>query len=47
MLVTSDPFDKNGLTPIPAYIDYHMSSKVSHEITYPFLNFNDRTVEVF
>ena len=34
------------LTLIPAWINNHMPNKVWDEITYPFLNFNDCTVEV-
>ena len=34
-------------TLIPAWISNHMSSNVWDEITYPFPNFNDRTVEVW
>ena len=36
-----------GLTLILAWTDNHMPSKVWVEITYPFPNFNDSTVEVW
>ena len=38
---------KHGLTLIPAWIRNHTPSKVWDEITYPFLNFNGTTVEVY
>ena len=41
-----DPFYWYGLTLIPAWISYHMTSKVWDDSTYPFANFNDQTVEV-
>ena len=34
------------LTLIPAWISNHMPSEVLDEIMYPFLNFNDATIEV-
>ena len=37
----------HGLTLIPAWISNHMLSKVWDEITYPYPNFNGRTVEVW
>ena len=42
----SSPFYQHGLTLVPAWISYHMHSKVWDGITYPFLNFNGCTVEV-
>ena len=42
--VTCGPF--SGLTLIQAWINNHMPSNVWDEISYPFLNFNDATVEV-
>ena len=41
------PFYLHGLTLTPAWISHHMSSKVWDEITYPFLNFNGATAEVY
>ena len=41
------PFTKHGLTLIPAWIINHITSKVWHEITYPFPNFNGCTIEVW
>ena len=35
-----------GLTLIPACISNHMHSQVWDEITYPFPNFNDATIDV-
>ena len=43
----SGPFYKHGLTLIPAWISNHIHYKVWDEITYPFLNFNGATVEVW
>ena len=42
----SSRFYWHGLTLIPAWISNHTPSKVRDEITYPFLNFDDCTVEV-
>ena len=42
----SGPFYYNGITLIPAWISKHNHYKVWDEIAYPFLNFNDVTVEV-
>ena len=42
-----DPFYSHGLTLISAWISNHKSSKVWHEIPYPFPNFNSCTVEVW
>ena len=39
------PLSLIGLTLIPGYINNHMLSKVSYEITYPFPSFNVCTVE--
>ena len=44
--VTSDPF-YYGLTLISARISSNMHYKMRDEITYPFPNFNDCTVEVW
>ena len=41
------PFYWHGLTLIPAWISNHIHPKVWAEITYPFLNFNSVTVEVW
>ena len=41
------PFYLHGLTLIPTWISNHIPSKVWDEITYPFPNFNDSTVEVW
>ena len=40
-------FYQHSLTLIPACISNHLSGKVWDEITYPFLNFNGATVEVY
>ena len=40
------PFTNKVYFLIPAWISYHMASKVWAEITYPFLNFNGANVEV-
>ena len=40
-------FYLHDLTLIPAWISNHMPNKVWDEITYPFLNFNGCTVEVY
>ena len=42
-----DPFYYYVLTLTLAWISNYMSSKVWNEITYPFLNFNGATVEVW
>ena len=39
-------FFRRRLTSIPPWISTHMPGKVWDEITYPFPNFNDATVEV-
>ena len=44
---TCSPFYLHGLTLIPTWISSHIPSKVWDEITYPFLNFNGCTVEVW
>ena len=44
--ITSGPFYLHGLTLIPAWISNYTHYNVWDEITYPFLNFNDATVEV-
>ena len=44
---TSSPFYQHGLIVILAWINNHMPNKVRGEITYPFLNFNGATVEVW
>ena len=44
--LTSGPFYWHGLTLIPAWISNDMHGNVWDKITYPFLNFNDCTVEV-
>ena len=41
------PFYYNFLTLITAWICHHMSNKVWDEITYPFPNFNNWTIEVW
>ena len=41
------PFYWHGLTLIPPWISNYMPRKVLNEITYPFLNFNGCTVEVY
>ena len=41
------PFYQQGLTLIPAWLNHHFHSKVWDEITYPFLNFNGATAEVW
>ena len=46
-IVTCDLFYKYGLILIPAWISSHMSNKAWDGITYPFPNFNGRTVEVW
>ena len=40
------PFYQHGLTLIPTWISNYIHYKLWDEITYPFLNFNDATVEV-
>ena len=45
--VSQEPFYQHGLTFIPAWISNYIQSKVHGEITYPFPNFNDDTVEVW
>ena len=45
--MTWGPFYYHGLTLIPAWITNHLPGKVWDEITYPFLNFNGATVEVW
>ena len=45
-VATIGHFYQHGITLIPAWISNHMPSRVWHEITYPFLNFNCCTVEV-
>ena len=40
------PFYYDGLTVIPAWINYYTHYNVWDEITYPFLNFNGCTVDV-
>ena len=40
----SGPFYQHGLTLIPAWINNYTLHDVWDEITYPFLNFNDATV---
>ena len=45
--MTCGPFYKHGLTLIPAWISNHKPCKVWDETTYPFLNFNGATVEVW
>ena len=42
----SSLFYQHGLTLIPASISNYIHYKAWDEITYPFLNFNDATVEV-
>ena len=44
---TNGPFYQRGLTLIPAWISNYIHYKVCYEITYPFLNFNGATVEVW
>ena len=44
---TRRPFYVRGLTLILAWISNHMPNKSLDEITYPFPNFNDSTVEVW
>ena len=44
---TCSPFYKHGLTLIPAWIINYIHNKVWNEITYPFLNFNRCTAEVY
>ena len=46
-ILISSPFYKHDLTLIPACISNHTPSKVWDRITYPFLNFNGCTVEVY
>ena len=41
------PFYWHGLTLISAWVSNHMPGKVCDELTYPFLNFNGCTVEVW
>ena len=41
------PFYYHGLTLIPAWISNYTDYNVRDEITYPFLNFNGATVEVW
>ena len=38
---------EHGLTLITAWISHYIHYKVWDEIIYPFLNFNDATVEVY
>ena len=45
-LCEQDPFYYNGLNLIPAWVSNYIHYNVWGEITYPFLNFNDATVEV-
>ena len=47
MYVTSSLFYLHSLTLISTWISNHMPSKVWGEITYPFLNFNGTTIEVY
>ena len=44
--ISSGPFYSHGLTLITVGTSNYMPSKVSDEITYPFLNFNGATSEV-
>ena len=44
---TRGPFYKHGSTFIPAWISNYTYYNVWDEITYPFLNFNSATVEVY
>ena len=37
----------HGSTWIPAWISKYISDEILDEITYPFLNFNGATVEVY
>ena len=41
------PFYKHGLPLTPAWISIYIARKVWEEISYPFLNFNGCTVEVY
>ena len=45
--VTRDPFYKRSLTLILAWVTNDSHHKIRDEITYPFLNFNGGTVEVW
>ena len=48
-LLTTDTYDRfylHGLTLIPAWISNYTHYNVWDEMTYPFLNFKDATVEV-
>ena len=47
MSIPRGPFYQHGLILIPAWICNHMPSEVWDEITYPFPNFDDATVEVW
>ena len=42
----SGSFYERRLTLTPTWISNHIHHKVWDEITYPFLNFNDATIEV-
>ena len=42
---TWGPFDKHGLTLIPAWISNNIHYNVWDEITYPFPNFNGTTLK--
>ena len=44
---TCGPFHYRGLTLIPALMNDYIHYKMWDEITYPFLNFNGATVEVW
>ena len=45
--ITMNPFCLHGLTLITAWICYPMPSKMWGEITYPFLNFNCVSIEIY
>ena len=46
-IAISIPFYKYGLALTPAWISNHIHYKVWDKITYPFINFNGVTVEVY
>ena len=46
IVIAFGPFYSHDLTLIPALISNYIPGEVWDEITYPFLNFNGRTVEV-
>ena len=47
MFETSGPFYKHGLILIPAWTSNYIHYKMWDAITYPLLNFNGATVEVY